>query len=95
MMGWLPDGSDDQAVADHLLAREIEAPALTTYSLEGQRRPGLVLGYAGLRPGEIRRGVRQMAAGLKEVRSLKGEQGSGGAGEKGLKFLLSQPHRRF
>jgi GntR family transcriptional regulator/MocR family aminotransferase len=69
MMGWLQEGSDDQKVAQHLLAREIEAPALTTYSLEGQLRPGLVLGYAGLRPGEIRRGVRQMAVGLKELRS--------------------------
>jgi GntR family transcriptional regulator/MocR family aminotransferase len=82
MMGWLPEGSDDQRVAQHLLAREIEAPALTTYSLEGQLRPGLVLGYAGLRPGEIRRGVRQMAVGLKELRE---------AGERKLKSPLSQP----
>jgi GntR family transcriptional regulator/MocR family aminotransferase len=76
MMGWLPEGSDDQRVAQHLRAREIEAPALTTYSLEGQLRPGLVLGYAGLRPGEIRRGVRQMAAGLKELRksTLRSQQ---------------------
>jgi GntR family transcriptional regulator/MocR family aminotransferase len=67
MMGWLPAGLDDRAVARHLLSREVEAPALATYSLTGQLRPGLVLGYAGLRPGEIRRGVRQMAVGLKEL----------------------------
>lgn len=73
MMGWLPEGSDDQAVARYLLAREIEAPALATYSLEACHRPGLVLGYAGLRPGEIRRGVREMGEALREMKKERNQ----------------------
>jgi GntR family transcriptional regulator/MocR family aminotransferase len=66
MMGWLPEGSDDEAVARHLLTQGIDAPPLASYSLDLCHRPGLVLGYAGLRPGEIRRGVREMGQALRK-----------------------------
>ena len=72
LVGWLPEGVDDRVATQHLLAHEVEAPALSAYGLETLPQPGLVLGYAALRPGEIRRGVRQMAAGLAEVVKKRG-----------------------
>jgi GntR family transcriptional regulator / MocR family aminotransferase len=58
--GFFRDGRDDREVARNALRAGIEAPALSRY-YSGRGRSGLVLGYAGLTPDAIRKGVRELA----------------------------------
>lgn len=58
----LPDGLDDRHIAAGARARGIEAPALSSFYSEAPARQGLMLGYAGVTKGEIRRGVAELAA---------------------------------
>ncbi|MBI5879933.1 MAG: PLP-dependent aminotransferase family protein [Chloroflexi bacterium] len=60
VLAWLPPGADDRAVSSRLLDAGIEAPPLSQYALGPLTRGGLVLGYAGLTPRQIRDGVRRM-----------------------------------
>lgn len=64
VVGWLPQGVDEQAVAAQLKAHKIEAPLLSGYAEEPLEQAGLVLGYAAIGPQKIRAGVKQMAAAL-------------------------------
>ncbi|HEX7154076.1 MAG TPA: PLP-dependent aminotransferase family protein [Thermoanaerobaculia bacterium] len=59
--GFFRDGRDDREASRQAARRGIEAPPLSRYYLGGPARTGLVLGYAGLTPEEIRRGVRELA----------------------------------
>jgi GntR family transcriptional regulator/MocR family aminotransferase len=59
--GWLSAGVDDEAVSRRALEGGVEAPAISGYCLEPNRRPGLVLGYAGYSAGALRAGVKRLA----------------------------------
>jgi GntR family transcriptional regulator/MocR family aminotransferase len=58
--GFFHDRRDDVLASRNAERSGIDAPALSRYYI-GRGRYGLVLGYAGLTPDAIRRGVRQLA----------------------------------
>ncbi len=66
LVAWLAPGVDDRAVSRRLAAAGIEAPPLSQYAIAPLPRGGLVLGYAGLTPRQIRDGVRRMRGVLAE-----------------------------
>jgi GntR family transcriptional regulator/MocR family aminotransferase len=66
-MGWLPPGVDDTAASAAADRQNIEAlPVSRCYSGRCPR-PGLLLGYAGLKPHEISAGERRLASALKPL----------------------------
>jgi GntR family transcriptional regulator/MocR family aminotransferase len=62
-IGWLQGVSSD-AAAEAARARGVDVTAL-----RGTRLPGLQLGFAAVRPPEIRRGVRELRVALGSARS--------------------------
>lgn len=65
--GLLAEGLDDRAVSTAALRCGIEAPALSSYSLEPLAQGGLVLGYAGLSSAQIRAGVESLSKAILQV----------------------------
>lgn len=63
----LPSGTDDRAVAQAAMDAGIVAPALSAYYLGPDGRPGLFLGYAGVRERDIGRGVETLASVLERI----------------------------
>lgn len=61
LVGYLPEGVDDRAVADRLSDHGIIALPLSFYSTRPLDRGGLLLGYAPVSKDEIRSKVRLMA----------------------------------
>lgn len=51
LLGWLPAGQDDQAIAQGLMRHGIHTYALSDYCLQQRLRPALLLGFAAT-PGE-------------------------------------------
>jgi GntR family transcriptional regulator/MocR family aminotransferase len=66
LMGWLENTQDDRQVSQTLARAGIEAPPLASYCLERRNRSGLLLGYAGYEPRQIRDGVRRLGAALRQ-----------------------------
>jgi GntR family transcriptional regulator/MocR family aminotransferase len=67
-VGWLGDGIDDATAAKAAAARQVEVIPLSWYDRGKPNRQGLQLGFAGCTPNEIRRGVRDLAIALEDVR---------------------------
>ena len=59
-VGWLPEGVDDRAISQMLLRNEIDAPALSSFSLSPLPRGGLVLGYGSIPVEETIDAVKRM-----------------------------------
>jgi GntR family transcriptional regulator/MocR family aminotransferase len=66
-VGWLPPDADDRRVSDAALRHGVEAAPLSAYYQGLCPRPGLVLGYGSLMPGQIRHGVTKLAAAIDEA----------------------------
>ena len=64
-IGWL-QGVQGAAVAEAARARGVDVTAL-----RGTRLPGLQLGFAGVRPDEIRGGVRELRVAIESVRKQR------------------------
>ncbi len=64
LVGRLPQGSDDRRASHRAAGQGVETPTLSAHSIEASPGPGLLLGYAATKPGEIRRGVRRLATAL-------------------------------
>ena len=64
VLAWLPEGVDDRIASAHAAAAGIVARPLSACAATPIRRGGLLLGYAALRPSQIRDGVRRLAAAL-------------------------------
>ncbi len=64
LLGRLPEGTDDRDASRRAAGQGVEAPALSAHSIEASPAPGLLLGYATTKPGEIRKGVRRLATAL-------------------------------
>jgi GntR family transcriptional regulator/MocR family aminotransferase len=64
LLAWLPEGMDDRTASAHATAAGIVARPLSGFATAPLRRGGLLLGYAALRPSQIREGVRRLAAAL-------------------------------
>jgi GntR family transcriptional regulator/MocR family aminotransferase len=67
-VGWLPEGIDAESATRAAAARGVEVFPLSRYSQGRIAREGLQLGFAAVDPREIRRGVQELAAALKEER---------------------------
>jgi len=64
LVGYLPEGVDDQAASDVAASFGVEASALSAYALLPQPRGGLLLGYTAFSQPDIRQGVRRLAQAL-------------------------------
>jgi GntR family transcriptional regulator / MocR family aminotransferase len=67
LVGYLPEGVDDQAISRQAAAYTVEAPALSSYAQAPLRRGGLLLGYAAFSQAEIYTGIRRLAAALRST----------------------------
>jgi len=63
-VAWLADGTSDRAVAARAQALGLEVTPLSMFAIQPDSRPGLILGFAGCNPDELRRGVSVLAAAL-------------------------------
>jgi GntR family transcriptional regulator/MocR family aminotransferase len=71
-MGWLAKGIDAEAVAKAAAARGVDTIPLGRFyrsaqELEKRERDGLQMGFAGVTPREIRRGVEELARAIEGV----------------------------
>ena len=71
LVGWLPDGMDDRRAQEEAARQNVEAPALSAFSIKHHHRAGLMLGYAGYNEREIRVGVRRLAMALHNLKPGK------------------------
>jgi GntR family transcriptional regulator/MocR family aminotransferase len=67
LIGWLPQGMDDQHASQRAKAYGIEAPALSTFRIEPGNTHGLLLGYTAFNKEEIRIGVQRLAEALRTM----------------------------
>jgi GntR family transcriptional regulator/MocR family aminotransferase len=67
LVGWLADDRNDRAAAQAAASGGIDAPALSSYRVEGQGRGGLLLGYAAFEPRQIRDAVRRLGSVLRPL----------------------------
>lgn len=63
-VGWLREGIDEEAATEAAARREVEVVPLSVHRRGRLERAGLQLGFAAVDAGEIRRGVRELAAAL-------------------------------
>jgi GntR family transcriptional regulator/MocR family aminotransferase len=64
---WLPRGTSDVGVTRALAAEGIDALPISACSVERRMPPGLLLGYSGVRPAELREGATRLARVLREM----------------------------
>lgn len=62
MVGWLPEGANDRAIAARLRAAGVLVTSLSDYTLKQKMRPGLVMGYTAYNKKQICAAVKKMAA---------------------------------
>jgi GntR family transcriptional regulator / MocR family aminotransferase len=67
LIGWLPQGLDDQSASKRAATHGIEAPPLSIFRIEPGNTQGLLLGYAAFSEDEIRTGVQHLAAALRNM----------------------------
>jgi GntR family transcriptional regulator / MocR family aminotransferase len=63
-VGWLLTGEDDQSVQARANAQGLELVAVSKFKIRLPVRSGLMLGFAGSSPAELRRGVNVLAGVL-------------------------------
>src|SRR5262249_30495203 len=69
LMGWLPQKTNDQSVAQRARREGIATTPLSTLSIRASRQPGLLLGYTAINSRSIREGVRKLAAVLEDCKT--------------------------
>ncbi len=67
LIGWLPQGMDDQRTSEVAAAYGIEAPHLSTFRIESGNSHGLLLGYTAFSEDEIRIGAQRLAEALRSI----------------------------
>jgi DNA-binding transcriptional MocR family regulator len=67
LVAWLPPHVDDRQAVQAAAAENVDAVALSTFSVRSLRRGGLVLGYSGYDAVQIRRAVKHLTAGLAKM----------------------------
>jgi GntR family transcriptional regulator/MocR family aminotransferase len=65
---WLPAGLNAEAVARAAAERQVEVTPISRHARLRLERDGLILGFASVDAGEIRRGVRELARALSSRR---------------------------
>lgn len=66
LVGWLPAGADDEAVARAARLHGVETPPLSAFGIDPPRRAGLILGYAPFDERQIQDGVQRLTAAVDE-----------------------------
>jgi len=61
LVGWLSEGTDDRFIAQRAAAAGIIARPVSSFRIGPMGRPGLVLGFAAVRPPEIRDAMQRLA----------------------------------
>jgi len=61
LVGWLPPGCDDRAIAARLAAAGVSALPLSSLTLAAKRPPALVLGYTGHGEAVMARAIERLA----------------------------------
>lgn len=61
LVGWLPDGVDEQELARLADQQAVTVYPLSAFQLDSPRPPGLVLGFASFSETEIEEGVKKLA----------------------------------
>lgn len=67
LVGWLPTGVDDQAVARNAAALGVYVRPLSVESMQSLERQGLLLGFAAVDEPAMRAGVRCLAGAIQQV----------------------------
>ncbi len=62
LVAWLPEGFDDVALERAARARAVVTRAISRLYLEAPPRPGLMLGFTGFRPEQLRAPARTLAS---------------------------------
>src|SRR5260370_6231141 len=66
-VGWLQQGIREESAARAARRRDVDVTPLSCYCRQPLARQGLQLGFAGVKPGEIQRGVRELASALRST----------------------------
>ncbi|GHO78196.1 GntR family transcriptional regulator [Ktedonobacter sp. SOSP1-85] len=61
LIGWLPQGLDDRLVSQLAARQGVDVRALSACNKQELKRPGLLLGYAGVNEQEIREGIKHLS----------------------------------
>jgi len=64
LIGWLPGKQDDRQVARAAARVWVDVSPLSLYALEGNERPGILLGYTAVGAEEMRAGLQRLASVL-------------------------------
>jgi GntR family transcriptional regulator/MocR family aminotransferase len=70
LLGWLPGGSDDQAIAQLAAQHQVITHPLSRHCLEPSEQRALLLGYASVPIPAIREGVRRLATAFAQANRL-------------------------
>ena len=70
LVAWLPEDANDVAIAERAATFGVTVEPLSRFRIAAQLRPGLVLGFGGVRPDLIRPAVDRLAMAL-NTSSLK------------------------
>jgi len=66
LVAWLPPGTDDVECAHRAAQAGVDLMPLSAFTVQRRLRPGLLLGFSGLREDEIEVGVRTLVQALAE-----------------------------
>lgn len=58
VVGWLPEGVDDQTISEKAMTRNLKLAPISGYSNKKLKRGGLILGYTAFDERQIKRGVK-------------------------------------
>jgi GntR family transcriptional regulator/MocR family aminotransferase len=72
LLGWLPGGSDDQAIVQLAERHQVITHPLSCYYMEPSEQRALLLGYASVPIPAIREGVRRLATALAQANLPEG-----------------------
>ena len=64
LIAWLHEGDDDVAIAEAVCRAGVAVTSVSNLAAEHRVPPGLLLGYSGVRPNEIREGMRVLATAI-------------------------------
>ncbi len=67
LIGWLPEGMNDQFVAEKVAAAGIRTATVSSHSLTEWQHGGLILGYTAIDEKQIKEGVKQLAKVFKSL----------------------------
>lgn len=67
LIAWLPPGTNDARVSAALAEAGVDSVPLSACSLKRQLRPGLLLGFSGIREPELREGFARLRTVLRQL----------------------------